>query len=376
MTRIISLICEFNPIHLGHEFVLREARSRVGADGVIICVMSGNFTERCTPAVFDKYTRARAALFCGADLVVELPFPYCASGVEDFARGGVRVAAGMGTDSLIFASESGDAGKLELAADIKGSAMFRERMIEAERTFPDIGNAVLFDSVIRELGIDIPLGANDKLGAEYMRFGRECGISNYEVLRRIEDMKSATALRNMIFGGCLNDVRRYIPSEAFEIYKAREDMICREERFFGLLFDYCRLWVREDVDNSILRYARNVAREAADPAEFIENLATKKYTAARMRREILFSMLGVSSSGVNGNGLHTVLLGANDIGRAYLAELRKAPSIPIITKPADDSALDEAAREAYRLQRSADELYCLCSGRRGGFFMRAHPALV
>ncbi len=375
MAKIIALICEFNPIHSSHKYVIGEAKKHAGEDGAVICVMSGNFTQRCTPAVFDKYTRARAAISCGADLVVELPFPYSSSGAEDFSRGGVSVASNMRADALIFATESGDADKIKKAAEIKSSPEFRERMRSAERDADGIGSAVIFDSVMRDMGLDSPLGANDKLGGEYMRFGMERGISEYIVLPRIAGCKSASEIRGAIFAGCLNSARAYIPVEAYDVFASEEARICREDRFFGVIFDYCRLYAC-DSTNPLIRYAHRIACESVDSAEFISNLATKKYTAARMRREILFSILGVASMDVNENALHTVLLGANARGREYLAGLRKTSDFPIITKPADDSALDTASREAYRRLKSADELYCLCSGLRSGYFMKQHPAFL
>lgn len=374
MTKIIAIICEFNPMHLGHKHVIDEARSKVGWDGVVMCVMSGNFTQRCTPAIYDKYTRARAALACGADLVVELPFPWSCAGAEDFARGGVSTAVGMGADSLLFASESGKRELIEAAARVKASDEYRTRVIEAEKSDRELGSAVIFDSVMREMGITEPLGANDKLGSEYVRFGREMGICEFYVIPRISGLKSATEVRNIIFDKCLNDVWNDIPAEAYGIFSDTE--ICREERFIGLMFDSLRLTDPSFTEDPIVRYAMRVARESASSREFAESLATKKYTAARMRREILFSMLGVDASNVKQNTLHTVLLGANDRGRTYLSEIRKKSDFPIITKPADDSALDESSRESYRKLCRVDELYSLCIGREAGYFMKKHPEFV
>ncbi len=374
MTKIIAIICEFNPMHLGHKHVIDEARSKVGAEGVVMCVMSGNFTQRCTPAIYDKYTRARAALACGADLVVELPFPWSCAGAEDFARGGVSTAAGMGADSLLFASESGKRELIEAAARVKASDEYRARIIEAERAGRETGSAVLFDSVMREFGIAEPLGANDKLGAEYVRFGRECGIDEFHVIPRISGLKSATEVRNTIFDKCLNEAHNDIPTEVYGIFADTE--ICREERFVGLMFDYLRLTDSSFTEDPIVRYAMRVARESESPRDFAEALATKKYTAARMRREILFSMLGIDANAVKRNALHTVLLGANERGRAYLSEIRKTSDFPIITKPADDSALDETDRASYRKLCRADELYALCIGHEAGHFMKKHPEFV
>ena len=44
-------------------------------DGVV-CIMSGNFVQRGSLAIADKYLRAEAAVRSGANLVVELPFPW------------------------------------------------------------------------------------------------------------------------------------------------------------------------------------------------------------------------------------------------------------------------------------------------------------
>ena len=77
--KVTGIIAEYNPFHRGHEYQLAEARRMTGADYIIV-VMSGCFTQRGTPAVLDKYDRARMALSCGADLVLELPVRFsCAS---------------------------------------------------------------------------------------------------------------------------------------------------------------------------------------------------------------------------------------------------------------------------------------------------------
>lgn len=177
MNRQTAVICEFNPIHSGHRFLLSAAEAE---KSVILAVMSGNFTQRGIPAVFDKYARARSAIACGADLVVELPFPWCVSGVEDFALGGVTVAAGCGAESLTFGSESGDFALLNRAAAVKDSEEYASIMREAEKSGRNRGSAVLFDEVMRTFGVEEPLGANDKLGAEYIRLAKRLGVTGIE----------------------------------------------------------------------------------------------------------------------------------------------------------------------------------------------------
>ena len=97
MKKICAVICEFNPLHEGHKFILAEAKRRADA---VVCIMSGNFVQRGGSAVRDKYERAKDAASAGADLVVELPFPWCSAPAEFFARAGVTIASALGADTL------------------------------------------------------------------------------------------------------------------------------------------------------------------------------------------------------------------------------------------------------------------------------------
>jgi predicted nucleotidyltransferase len=106
MPGTLGIIAEYDPFHNGHAHCLTEAKRLSGCDRVV-CVMSGPFLQRGDPAQVDKYLRAEAAIQGGADLVLELPFAYSATGAENFARGGVRLLAGLHLiDAIAFGSES------------------------------------------------------------------------------------------------------------------------------------------------------------------------------------------------------------------------------------------------------------------------------
>ena len=106
--KVTGIIMECNPFHEGHEYLLREARKRTGAD-YIVTAMSGDYVQRGEPAVFDKYIRAEQILKAGADLVLELPLYAACGSAEYFARGGVFLLDRLGVvTDLCFGSESGD----------------------------------------------------------------------------------------------------------------------------------------------------------------------------------------------------------------------------------------------------------------------------
>ena len=67
---IRATIAEFNPFHNGHKRLI-DAMKEGGAAAV--AVMSGNYVQRGGCSVFDKFTRAKVAVSCGLDLVLELP---------------------------------------------------------------------------------------------------------------------------------------------------------------------------------------------------------------------------------------------------------------------------------------------------------------
>ncbi|MDE7436563.1 MAG: nucleotidyltransferase family protein [Lachnospiraceae bacterium] len=114
----VGVIAEYNPFHKGHLYQIEEIRRRTGADYIIIA-MSGDFLQRGTPAIIDKYTRTKMALSCGADLVLELPCLWAVSSAEDFAAAGVTLLEKTGcVDMLCFGAEHHELTLLETIADI------------------------------------------------------------------------------------------------------------------------------------------------------------------------------------------------------------------------------------------------------------------
>ena len=102
---VIGIVCEYNPFHSGHLYMINESRRRLGEDSVTVCVMSGDFVQRGEAALYSKFARAEAACRCGADLVLELPLPWSVSSAEGFAEGAVSVLAAAGCTHLSFGSE-------------------------------------------------------------------------------------------------------------------------------------------------------------------------------------------------------------------------------------------------------------------------------
>ena len=57
MSKILAIICEYNPFHNGHLYQVDQAKSKSGAKNVV-AVISGSIVQRGDFAIFDKIKRA------------------------------------------------------------------------------------------------------------------------------------------------------------------------------------------------------------------------------------------------------------------------------------------------------------------------------
>ena len=167
--KIAAIIAEYNPYHNGHRLLVRQVRS-AGAQAVI-AVMGGDWLQRGEPALFPKRIRARAALTCGVDLVLELPLPYAAATAERFAWGAVFILSALGcVDTLAFGSECGELPPLERCA-----AALREPRLDKELR-RRMGEGLSY-ATARQQGVEalygpeaaVPLARpNDTLAVQYL----------------------------------------------------------------------------------------------------------------------------------------------------------------------------------------------------------------
>lgn len=173
--KIIAIIAEYNPLHQGHAWQIREARCRLDADSAVLIVMSGPFTQRGEPAIVDKWRRTQMALDAGADLVFELPFAYACGSAERFASGGVQMIQATGLDChLVFGSESGDLTALDKIAGILAHEPDGYRVLLQDRlsqglSFPAARQQALAEWTGNEAEAALLGTANNILAVEYLK---------------------------------------------------------------------------------------------------------------------------------------------------------------------------------------------------------------
>ena len=370
-----AIICELNPLHTGHEYLIHEAKKC----GSVVLVMSGNYCQRGSSAVYNKYVRARAAVECGADLVVELPFPWCAAGAADFARAGVHIASAIGADRLMFGSGSGNFELIERAGRTMMQSDFDELYRVAERQNPEAGAGEIRERLLTELlGDDAHIlsNPNDILGVEYFRYAEACGgIECVPIARRTDGTLSATELRRMLACGDTGSALRYIPSAAHDAFTSAQflpecSLYDAEQLYFRL--------VRPDPASIAeasggLGFRLIRAADEAESGDAMLALAnTKKFTAARVRRAALYLTCSVTRDEVRENPKFTTVLAMRREGRDLLRTAAKRGVIEIVTKPADEP--DGALRQ-YQRSTAADRLYSAITEPRlpAGYFAAATP---
>ena len=328
MKKIGGIICEFNPLHEGHKYIISEAKKTSDA---LVCIMSGNFVQRGECACGDKYSRAKRALDAGADLVVSLPFPWCAAPAEFFARAGVTLARALGVTDLVFGSESGD-----VAAIFRAAALADDKEFSAladELSSGGEGFAFARHEAALRIAPEIAgvfASPNDMLASEYVRQSRNIGYeAEHHAVRRLPGYSAAAIRAESGFRHDLFNIERTL----FCLGKHSSDS-----------FDH---------ESGIINRLEKCALASCDGDDMFQRAATRKYTDARLRRAALFSCLGITKSDLADEPDYTLLLAANGAGREILGAAR---GVEIVTKPADAESL------RFELERRSDRLFALAAG--------------
>ncbi len=379
--KISGIICEYNPFHRGHEYLIKRAKKTADA---VVCVMSGHFTQRGEAAILDKFVRAKTAILGGADLVLELPFPFSASSARYFASAGVKLLSMAGVNSLVFGSESGDVSELSALAEYSLSEDFIK---EKKKTDVREGSAAEHFRVMSQTGENLRLLPNDILAVEYLRALRKDGLLIVaEAVTRVGDgfskemlggseYASATAIRKAICAEELSALERYMPSFSYSELKEALDRkeapvtLQNAERAilsFFRLTDPNTLLEMAGLGNGLEHRLCKCARESRNLDELMRFCATKRYTDSTIRRTILAAMLGVTWGDLDRGVAYSTVLAANAKGRELLSALRKT-NPPLLTKPSDIDDLcvafpenATAIRRQAELSMRADSLYSLC----------------
>ena len=365
----VGVVCEFDPLHRGHERLLRRA----GESGrVLVCAMSGNFTQRGGAACVEKFARAEMAVRCGADLVVELPTPWAMATAEKFADGGVSLLAQCGVKTLYFGSECGDTDALWATAE----ALLRADVHRAIRLEMDGGlpYAAARQAVLeRETGLGALLAQpNNTLAVEYLKAIRRRGLAADAVTVRREDgghhgTASASHIRALLAAGQEANAFALMPPQAADILGremkkglAPVDPARLERAMLARL----RLMNEHDFASydsggeGLYRRVYRAVQEGGSLGDILTRATTKRYPTARVRRMLWAAFLNLEPPPAEIPYIR--VLAATEAGRKLLRQMQDS-GVPVLTKAADVGRLGPAARALFTREARRTDVYTLAA---------------
>ncbi len=366
----IGIIAEFNPLHLGHKYLIQEAKKL----GQVVTVISSNFVQRGDTAIFEKRTRAKMALNCGADLVLEMPVCYSMSTAQNFALHGVWALKAAGCDCLMFGSETGEIEPLLKTAEVLLSEDFSKKI--AKKLKSGVTFAVARQSVAEECGAPTGIlqGANNNLAIEYIVAAKNIGANfNFLTVKRRgsghdssttdSGFASASLIREKLYLGDVEFAKKYMPKEAFDLINPEEisKIVNIETAIIANLRtksieDLKKLPdISEGVENKLF----SSIRVATSLTDVYNNIKSKRYTLARIRRMVLSAFLGVDNSFFMQKPEYVRVLGFNKTGEEIISVCRKKSEIPIVLKATEIKELSEKAQKMFSLENKATDLYLL-----------------
>ncbi len=356
--KITGIIAEYNPFHNGHAHQIEK--SRAFSDN-IICLMSGNFTQRGEPAIADKWQRTRLALSGGADLVIELPFLYAIQSAEKFAAFGVKIFNELNCiDNLCFGSENGQTEALERCARV----LLDEQEMFTNCLHENLNNGDSFAKA-REKALCVALNedvsslvskSNNILGIEYIKalMAEKSKIkpitikrmgSNYNDSDMHPVFPSATSVREELKANGFSDALSMgVPKECVPYYDF-EPLTDTTNYFNLVMFSIRKLSLEElseiyEVGEGLEFRIKKAAMTATNLESLIDSIKTKRYTKTRINRILLNCVMSVTKKVISmvnfdSNMLYARVLGYKKEKSALLSHVCKNSKIPVILKAKD-----------------------------------------
>ena len=385
MSKVLGIIAEYNPFHNGHLYHLEASKKLTGAD-YTVAIISGNFTQRGSTSIVDKWSKTKMALENGIDLVIELPVMYSISSAENFADGAIKILNSLGiVNYLSFGTETSDISILNNIANILYSEPEKYKKllsIELEKglSFPKARENALLDyiknsdDIVPENRIidfekygKVLSSPNNILGIEYLKALKKYKSSinpvcisrfatdyNSTKLSKIDNLTSncnpqnfasATAIRELIKNKNFDTIKNVIPLESYSILMdcinsgcVAPDLNCFEKE---IIFTLRKMSIEQianlpDVSEGLEFSIKKAVNSCNNINNFLDIVKSKRYTVTRLQRILLYALLGISKEDMQLSKKvekpYVRVLGFNDNGKKLVSEIAtKNPELKLIT---------------------------------------------
>lgn len=361
MGKVLGIIGEYNPFHNGHLYHLEQSKQLTGST-YTVAIMSGNFTQRGSTSLIDKWSKTEAAIQSGIDLVIELPVLYATSSAENFADGAIKILNSLKVvDYVSFGAEASDIEVLNQFADIlyhepKQYKTMLSHELSKGLSFPKAReNALLmYLNDIRKYA-NVLSSPNNILGIEYLKALKRqksnikpVSITRYESgyndIAYSGNIASATAIRNIIKNDGFDILSRLLPAPSYSILIENmkrghivPDLSAFEKQIIYNLrkMDTSEIAELPDISEGLEFSIKKSANSCNTLTEFLNIIKSKRYTSTRIQRILLYSLLGITKKDMAMSKKVTSyirVLGLNNRGKFLISEIAKAnPKLEIIT---------------------------------------------
>ena len=387
---VAGIVAEYNPFHLGHAYQIQKTKEETGCKAIVV-ILSGSFVQRGEVAVMDKWTKTKAALLGGADLVLELPAIFALSAAPSFAFGAVQSLIDSGLiDFLSFGVENATEKKLKKLASFlleeppafshflkeqlaKGLAYPAALSLSIRQFLPDCSSLV-----------ETP---NNILALEYTKaiLKKQSTLALFPLLRQgagyhsqslSSVYPSASALRSAMQAGTMERFFAGVPAALVPLYQAafQEGQFPRSTAsLFGAL-QYAllqqtpeslreRLEVEEGLEHRLLR----LFTQAKNWDDLLCLLQNRRYSRPQLSRLLLHVLLGQTTSFLQqlqqqGGAPYLRVLGYRKESAFLLSKLHQTSRLPVVTSVKEALAtLPVSAKTLLKQECLATDLAALCS---------------
>ena len=357
--KTIGIICEYNPFHNGHIYHINKIKEMYPDSTIILC-LNGYFLERGDISIISKEDKTKIALDYGVDIVVELPLYYGIQSSDYFADAAIKILDAMGTDVLVFGSETNDIKYLE-------NIVSKQNDIQLD----SINNNLNYPAKLQQALNEKKISSNDLLGISYIKSIKKIN-SNIEpiTIKRTNDFLdidsndsiiSAQNIRGKIKEGI--NIDNYVPKKIPSMIVNIHEDVLYKMLACKVLTD-CHLDEYLDVVEGLENKIRKEIIKHHNINDLILAIKSKRYTYTKIKRMIMHILLGIrKDEDISLSYIH--ILGFNEKGKQYLNNKKKIIKLP--------TKVDKTSR-MYEIEITGARLYdMITNGNYSTFDLRGVP---
>jgi len=374
---ILSIVSEYNPLHNGHLYHLKKSVDLTSAD-VKVAIMSGNFVQRGEPAILNKWKRAELALKAGFDLVIELPCVYAISSAENFAYGAMKIANEIKSSFVSFGSECGDLDKLRTLSKLiidnqeKYICFVKEKIAEGF-SYPKSQELVIEDLFGKEFA-DL-CKSNNILGLEYLKSLNllKSSIIPITVERDNFNLISSSEIRKILRDNTAEymNIDKFVPNYVFDSLKEycdNDNIVLSLKAFEKELFYILRTCSLDYINNipdlpdNMISTLKRAANSFNSIGDLINDLKNKSITQARIKRILLYILLGVTKKDIEISKSITPyirVIAMTDNGKKLLPVISQNCKVITSVKDFESKCNDSNLLRLLEIDRRATDIYTL-----------------